>query len=129
MSLTTAREVGEFLRVRLVSPNQEGFEGCAVRLVGQPVPKLRREVRDAAPAVGRPQDPAQRRELLRFQVGRGHPIGRNHEVLDQLLGAVFSIQLQTREDVPVENRFRLDCLKAERAVLVPQLHQPCATRS
>jgi hypothetical protein len=48
----------------------------------------------------------------------------DHEVLDQLLGAVFSIQLQTREDVSVENRFRLDRLKAERAVLMPQFYKP-----
>jgi hypothetical protein len=41
-----------------------------------------------------------------------------------LLGPVFSIRLQIREDVSVENYFRLDRLKAERAVLVPEIHKP-----
>jgi hypothetical protein len=51
-------EVGEFLRVGLASADQEFFEGYGVRLMGQPVPKLRRDVRDPVPALRRAQDSA-----------------------------------------------------------------------
>jgi hypothetical protein len=117
-------EVGELLRVSLASPGEEGFEGHGIRLVGELVPEPGRELRDAVPAFRGPQNPAEGRKSLRFEVGRGHSVGRNHGVLDQLLCPVLTIQLEIVEDVAGEDCLRLDRLEAERAVAVPQLHEP-----
>ena len=61
---------------------------------------------------------------LRFEVGRGDAVRRDHEVLDELLGPVLSIRVEIRQLVSVEDRLCLGRLQAERAVAVPQFNEP-----
>ena len=87
-------------------------------------PKPGRELRDAVPPLGRAQDPPERGTPLGFEVGRGHPIGRNHEVLDQLLGPVLPIQFEARDGIALEDRPRLQRLKAQGTQSVSRFREP-----
>ena len=69
---------------------------------------------------GERSDPAQRREALLLQEARVDAVGRDHEVLDQLLGAVAPLRPQVGERVAVEDR---------RASRVSRSSAPCSCRS
>ena len=93
-------DIRELFRVSLASPRQEGFEGRGIRLVREPVPKSRRELRDAIPAFWRAQNPAERGKSLRFQIGRCYSVRRDHEILDQLLCPIPGVEFKAGKVVP-----------------------------
>jgi hypothetical protein len=62
----------------------------------------------------------QRREILVRQKARGDAVGGDHEVLDELLGAVLLLGGEVLDLVCVKHRPRLDGLQVEGAVLVPE---------
>ena len=72
----------------------------------------------------RAHDAAQDREPLRLEEARDDPVGRDHEVLDQVPGAVRLLGLEPAHGVAVELRAHLDGLELERAVLVAVRLQP-----
>ena len=73
---------------------------------------------DAPPAFRRAHDAAQGRDPgLLEEPGRG-AVGRDHEVLDQLLGTIRTVGAQLGERLAGEDRPRLDRLEIERPVLV-----------
>ena len=59
-------------------------------------------------------------KLFGREVARGHAVGGDHEVLDDLLGPVLRVGFQVLELVAVEDRTRFDGFEVERAVLVPE---------
>src|ERR1039458_4466084 len=82
------------------------------------------ELRDAVPTFWGPQNPAEGRKFIRYEVGRGHSVRRNHEFLDQLRRPVLRIQIEIGNRVAGEDHLRLDRFEAERAVGVAQVHEP-----
>ena len=69
---------------------------------------------------GGAQHSTQRGQALRLEVFRGDPVGRDHEVLDQLLGAVLLVRPEVGDQVAVEHGPGLPRLEAQRAPLVPE---------
>ena len=78
------REIGEAKRIDGLAPQQERLEGGGVRLGRQLRPELPRQVHDARPALGRSQHAAQRRQPAAIEEARRDPVGRDHQILDQL---------------------------------------------
>ena len=96
------------------------LERARVRLGWKPATLRGGQLDEARPALGGPQHPPQRGQALRLQVSRGDPVGRDHEVLDQLLGPVLLVRPEVGEQVAVEHGPGLDGLEAQRAPLMPQ---------
>src|SRR6266850_2271065 len=66
---------------------------------------------------------ARRRHALGVEEARGDAVGGDHQVLDQLLGAVLLVETQVGEHVVLVHGPRLDGLKAQGAVLVAYVAQ------
>ena len=102
----------------MVPRGEEAIEGGRVGLRRQRLVKLGGDLHDPAPAFGRAEDPAHRRKPAAGQVACRHAVGRDHELLDQLLGAVLRIRPQVGQHVAVEDGPRLERLEAQRATRV-----------
>ena len=97
-------------------------KASSARRVGlrrQAVPRPRRDLDDLVPPLGRTHDAAQRGDPLAREKPRRHAVGRDHEVLDELAGAVLRLHRQVRHGVAVEDRAGLDRLEIEGSLLVP----------
>jgi len=81
---------------------------------------LSREVDDPVPALGRAHDPSDGGEVLRGEIPGGHAVGGDHEILDDLRGAVLVFGFESADVVALKDRPRLDGLQAQRAVDVAQ---------
>ena len=62
-------------------------------------------------------------KFLRREIPGGHAVGRDHEILDDLLGAVLPFYFEITDLVAVKDRFRLDGFQTQRPVDVPQILQ------
>ena len=71
---------------------------------------------DAVPALGYGKDPAQRRQPLLREIARGDAVGRDHEVLDQLLRPVLPFGTQIGERAAVEYRAHFERFQSQRAL-------------
>ena len=81
------------------------------------------ELDDPVPALGRADHAADRREIPRREIPGGHAVGGDHEVLDDVLGAVLSFRFEITDLVAVKDRFRLDGFQTQRSLGVPQVLQ------
>ncbi len=117
-------EVLEAVGVGLVALVQEKVEGCRVGLVRQPAAVLGRDLDDARPALRRAHDAAQGRQAAGFEEAGGRAVGGDHEVLDQLLGAVLPLRGEVGDRVAVEDRAALGAVELQGAPLMPPPPQP-----
>src|SRR5207245_1237169 len=85
------RQVGEARGIRPASRSEKGFERARVRRRRQPLTEACRQLDDALPALRGTEDPTQRRGPPRVEELRGDFVGRDHVVLDQLLGTVLLV--------------------------------------
>ena len=118
------REIGEARGVRPASRGEERLERARVRRPWEPLAEVRRKGDDALPALGGAEDPPQRGEAACLEELRGHAVGGDHEVLDQLPRAVRLVGSEIGEHVTVEHRPGLERLEAQRAAVMAQrLHR------
>ena len=114
------RQVREPGRVLPASLGEEFLERAGARLGRELAPLPRGQLDEPPPALGRVEHPPQRREAFALQVLRGDPVGRDHEVLDQLLRPILLVRPQVGEQVAVEHGPGLERLEAQGPALVPQ---------
>ncbi len=117
------RKVREAQRVGHFSSLEESLERRRVGGVGEHLAGLARHLHDAGPALRRPQDAPQRREPVAVEIARRDRVHRDHEVLDQLPGAVLPLLLEVGELVADEHSARLDSFEIECALPVPHRAQ------
>ena len=98
--------------------HQERVQGPRVGLGRQAVAVGHGDVDDALPALRRAHDAAHDREALALEEARDGAVGGDHEVLDQLLGAVALLGREPAHRVAVERGLHLDRLELQRTVLV-----------
>ncbi len=65
------------------------------------------------PAFGDADHTADGREFFGRKETGGNAVGRNHEILNDLLGAVLFFQFKRTDLVAIEDRFRFDRFKSE----------------
>ena len=111
-------EIGEPFRVGCPARHEERVQRRGVRLRRQLVAIRRGEVDDALPALRGADDAAHHREAPRAEEAGDGAVGGDHEVLDQLLGAVLALGRQAAHRVAGEQRLDLDGLQLEGAALV-----------
>ncbi len=75
--------------------------------------------RDPRPTLGHGEHAAQDRKSLGGQEFGHHTVRRDHEVLDQLLGAILFVRAQVLEDSIIDYGASLDRFQTERAALMP----------
>ena len=115
------REVGKAQRIGLPPARRGTARAPAVGLGRAAVsPCSAATCDDPLPALGRAHDAPQRGEPLLREKARGHAVGRDHEVLDQLARAVLPLDGEVHDRFVVEEGLRLDRLELERALLVAQ---------
>ena len=67
---------------------EEVIERGGGRLRWQLFAQIRGQLDDPRPPLGRAQNPTQQGKPLLLQISRGHPVGGDHEVFDELLGPI-----------------------------------------
>ena len=78
---------------------------------------LARDLDNPAPSFRRPQHAADHRRSSIFEESRGRAVGRDHEVLDQRLGAILLVAPQAGQLLAIEHRLRLNRVERQRALL------------
>ena len=86
---------------------------------GSDIARLRGQRANPIPALGRLHDAPKRRKAAPVEETRGDAVGRDHQVLDQRLGAVSGLRLQVAQRVPLEHVLHFDRLEVERADSMP----------
>ena len=110
------REIGKAHRGRPARRlRRNASSATASGSAGSCSPDLRGQRDDAVPALRRAQHAAQRRHPLAREEARDDAVGRDHEVLDQLLRAVRSSGAQVGERAVVEDGARLRASRARSA--------------
>ncbi len=104
--------------------SRKAFRAGASGSPGSWLAELAGERDDPFPALGRAHHAAQDGESLCFEEARDDPVGRDHEVLDQVLGAVRLLVRETADGVALELRAHLHGLQLEGSVVVAVRLQP-----
>ena len=107
-------------RRRLLAPDEKCAERPRVRRHRQTLAQSPRQLDDPPPALWLAQHAAQRCGAAALQVLRHDCVGRDHEVLDELLGTIVLVGLEVREHSAVVDRPRLDGAESQCALLMPQ---------
>ncbi len=82
------RQVPEHIRLRLAPGFEKLLERARVRRFRQRGPVRGRDLHDARPAFWRTDDTSDRRPSMRRQEASGDAVGRDHEALDDVAGAI-----------------------------------------
>ncbi len=85
--------------------------------------KIGGQLDDAVPALRSAHHAAQRGQVVLVEVPRGDAVGRDHEVLDELLGAVRLVLPEVGHLAVDHHRPRLDGFQLEGSLVVAQLAQ------
>ena len=118
------RQIRERVRCRLVLRLQERLQRRGIGLRRQRAAVLRRQIDDARPPLRFADDAADRGQAARVEELHHGAVRRDHEVLDQPLGAVRQFGLEIRDAVVVHDRLELGAIEVERAALVTFFLQP-----
>ena len=97
---------------------RKSFSAFASGAGGSFSPMGERDLDDALPALGRAHHAAQDRETALLEEAGDHAVGRDHEVLDDLLGAVALLGHLPAHRTAVELGPHLDRLEFQRPALV-----------
>src|SRR6202030_3227332 len=83
-----------------------------------------RQLHDTVPALRLAQYTPQRRRALALQVAGDDAVGRDHEVLDELLGAIVLVGLKVKKPRPFEYGLTLERRESERPLLLSHALEP-----
>jgi len=112
------RKVGESKRVRRPLLQEKVVQSFRVGRGPQFLSVGQRDLHDALPALGRAHYPPQEPETALLQEAGDGAVGRDHEVLDELLGAIPFLGHLPAHRAAVELGPHLNSLKFQRPALV-----------
>ena len=122
--MTAQGEVGKPSGSAAFCFTRNSSNGLGVRLVGELESVLPGKLDDPVPSFRRADHAPQGRELSRREIAGGHAVGGDHEIRDQVLGAVRLLGLQPANRVAVEDRSCLQRLEAEGTVDLAKFFHP-----
>ena len=112
------------LRIGFTAPREEFAECLVVGRVRQLLPELAGERDDPVPPLRLAHDSANRRRVVLEQEDGDRPVGRNHEVLDQVARPVAPRDREIDHLAIHHHRRRLDALEIECSRQAPRSAQP-----
>jgi hypothetical protein len=115
------RDVGKPLGVGLPALDQKLLQGDRTGLLRQTFAEACGERDDPVPALRRAKHPSNRRRPAALEELRGRGVGRDHEILDQILSPILFLRPEIGQKVASEHRTGFDRLERQRAVRVPKL--------
>ena len=116
-------QIGEAQRIGGTLRDEKFVEGGGIRGVRQFDAVLQGQCDNSVPAFRRAHHATDRRKLVCCEISGGHAVGGDHEILDDLLGAIRRFHGEVTELVAVKQRLRLDRFQAQRAIDVSQRPQ------
>src|SRR4029453_2306479 len=96
------REIRKAIRIGGATLAEKGVQRARVRCVGQRLACLASNVDDPAPPLRCLQDPPQRRRPALGEKPARFAVGGDHEILDEVLGAVLLLAAKIRDLIAVE---------------------------
>ncbi len=117
------RQHGKVLRIGLAPIAQELGERLAVGPLREASAVVRCKLHEPRPSLRRADDAPQGRRAVPLEEPRDHPVGGDHELLDERARPVALARLHVEHLAVREHRLRLVGLELERAMLVAQHRQ------
>ena len=117
-------EIGKSERIRLPTCDEEHFERLRVRLRRQMLAPACSHLNNPLPAFGRTQDAAKGGHALSLEIRRRRLIGRDHKILNQLLGAILLLDLEIGQHLTLKHSSWFNRFKTQRSLFVSSSLEP-----
>ena len=110
------RQIGKMIGILLLLLTQKIMQRFRIGIGGKFGPHLRGDFHDPVPALGRFHHAPNGGQTLRLERTRDHAIGGDHEILDQLRGAILHLRIDFDAAVFEPDRLCLDRFQIQRPV-------------